>query len=121
MDTDRTAAEREKGRLAGIPEGVAIGIQSERARIGAILSHAEAEGREQLARTFAFDTDMTVDQVAALLKVAPKASARVLPLHGQRACETPYGLVIDTTAQDETAAHGWSKAVAEANQRVTGN
>lgn len=43
-----------------------------RQRIGAILTHAEAQGRSDLANHIAFSTDMSVDDAVAMLKVAPK-------------------------------------------------
>ncbi|MDC7784775.1 S49 family peptidase [Rhodoplanes sp. TEM] len=115
--TDQIAAAREEGRKAGVSEGIKVGIDTERARISAIIGHAEAEGREQLARTFAFDTDMTVDKVAALLKSAPKADAKPA-VPEQRASTSPLGLVAEAvTAPQEQAKSGWSKAVAAANKR----
>lgn len=49
-------------------------MQSERARIAAILNSPEANGREQLARTIAFETDMNAEAAAKLLAASPKAS-----------------------------------------------
>jgi signal peptide peptidase SppA len=42
-------------------------------RVSAIMDHDEAKGREDLARNFAFNTDMGVDQVVGLLKTSPKS------------------------------------------------
>ncbi|PPC77931.1 Clp protease ClpP [Pokkaliibacter plantistimulans] len=49
----------------------------ERTRIRGILSHAEAEGRADLANHLAYDTDMSVEQAAAMLTKA----ARETPAH----------------------------------------
>lgn len=46
-----------------------------KARIKGIMTHEEAKGREGLAEHLAYDTDNTVEQAAAILKVSPKAQA----------------------------------------------
>ncbi len=48
---------------------------TERARISSILTHAEASGRTALAQHLAFQSDMTVDAAAAILKASPEESA----------------------------------------------
>lgn len=48
---------------------------AERARMSGILGHAEAKGRETLARHLAENTDMTVEAAAAVLAAAPRAEA----------------------------------------------
>lgn len=55
-------------------EGVADGAKAATARISAILSHAEAGGREALARHIAFNTDLTPEAAASLLAASPKAT-----------------------------------------------
>ena len=47
----------------------------ERARISAILTHAEAEGRETLARTLALETQMSAEEAGRVLAATPKQSA----------------------------------------------
>jgi hypothetical protein len=47
----------------------------ERARIQAIVGHAEAEGRTALAHQLAFGTDLAPEAAAGLLTAAPKAEA----------------------------------------------
>jgi signal peptide peptidase SppA len=49
----------------------------EKARIGAIVNHAEAAGRQQLARTLAFDTDLNAEAAATILAAAAKEAAPV--------------------------------------------
>ena len=49
-------------------------IKAERARVGAILSHAEAKGREQLARTLALESDMDAEAAGRVMAAAPKAN-----------------------------------------------
>lgn len=51
-------------------------VAAERARVQAILGHAEAAGREELAKTLAFTTDMAPEAAAAILVAAPKAEAK---------------------------------------------
>lgn len=46
-----------------------------KARIKGIMTHEEAAGREGLAEHLAYNTDMSVEEAAAMLKVAPKAEA----------------------------------------------
>jgi signal peptide peptidase SppA len=60
-------------RVAARAEGVA----SERARIGAILGHANAQGRDSLAQHFAFKTEMPAEAaVEALAAAAPAVAAQ---------------------------------------------
>ena len=47
--------------------------QAERQRVGAIIGHPNAKGREAMANHLALNTDMSVDDAAALLAVAPVA------------------------------------------------
>lgn len=49
---------------------------AERARIHAILGNEAAAGREQLAQTLAFTTDMAPEAAAAILAAAPKAETK---------------------------------------------
>ncbi|WP_051949247.1 S49 family peptidase [Methylosinus sp. PW1] len=69
------ATARAEGRAEGRNEGLAAGASGERERIGAILGHANAKGRESLAQHFAFKTSMSPDAAAeALAAAAPAAS-----------------------------------------------
>lgn len=47
----------------------------ERARVSAIIGHAEAEGRTQLAQHLAMNTALTVEAAGEILKNSPKAAA----------------------------------------------
>lgn len=47
--------------------------QAERQRVGAIIGHPNAKGREAMANHLALNTDMSVEDAAALLAVAPVA------------------------------------------------
>lgn len=52
--------------------------QAERQRVGAIIGHPNAKGREAMATHLALNTDMSVDDAAALLAVAPVAHVEVV-------------------------------------------
>ena len=52
--------------------------QAERQRVGAIIGHPNAKGREAMANHLALNTDMSVDDAAALLAVAPVAHVEVV-------------------------------------------
>lgn len=52
--------------------------QAERQRVGAIIGHPNAKGREAMANHLALNTDMSVDDAAALLAVAPVARVEVV-------------------------------------------
>jgi signal peptide peptidase SppA len=86
-DAERAAqaAQVAEARAAGVTEGKAASAaeaatavtaaqDAERARISAILTHAEAEGRAKLANHLAFKTAHSVDDAVALLAAADKAA-----------------------------------------------
>lgn len=52
--------------------------QAERQRVGAIIGHLNAKGREAMATHLALNTEMSVDDAAALLAVAPVAHVEVV-------------------------------------------
>lgn len=55
-------------------DNAAEAVKADRARVSAILNHAEAAGREALARHLAFETDHDVEAAAKILAVAAKSS-----------------------------------------------
>jgi len=59
----------------GIQEGKEEGIKAENERIKSILSLAEAEGREALAKTLAFKKGMTAEDAKDILAASPLASS----------------------------------------------
>lgn len=67
-DIDAAAATARK-------DGETAGTNAAAARIRSILTHAEAEGREPLAKKLAFDTELTAEAAVALLSASPKAAA----------------------------------------------
>lgn len=61
-----------------VPDVAAVQSEArtaERARVKAIMTNAEADGRGDLASYLAFDTDMSAEQAGAMLSKAPKAHA----------------------------------------------
>ncbi|MDP3228509.1 MAG: S49 family peptidase [Acidovorax sp.] len=69
--TTAVAAARAEGHAAGVIEGTTKGATDERARIGAILTHANAAGREATAREFALSTNMDAETAGKLLATVP--------------------------------------------------
>lgn len=67
---DAATAISAEGHKAGLTEGVT----AERKRIAAILNAEASQGRDDLARHLAFDTDTTAEAAIALLDKAPKAA-----------------------------------------------
>lgn len=78
-DNDMAAADHAAAITAARADAAAAAVVAERARIKAIVEHAEAEGRDGLANHFAFDTDMTVEAAAAALAKSPKAAPAAAP------------------------------------------
>jgi capsid assembly protease len=63
-----------EGRV--VPAGALMpSVAADRQRIAAILNCEEAQGRENLARTLALETDHDVETVRRILKAAPAAQA----------------------------------------------
>src|SRR5690606_11622836 len=62
------------------------GAKTERERIGAILQHEHAAGRQQLAEHLAFKTTLGVEEAAAMLAASPKQVAEAVS--GQSPFET---------------------------------
>ncbi len=63
------------GHAAGKAEGLTVGAAQATARIKGVLDSDEAKGREDLARHFAFATELPAEAAVAALAVAPKAAA----------------------------------------------
>lgn len=60
-------------------ESATAALAESKARIKAILDTEEAQGREDQARYFAFETEMTAEQAVAALAKAPKAQPAQSP------------------------------------------
>lgn len=52
-----------------------LACKKERQRLRGILTHAEARARPLLARSVAFDSDLTMEQAIKLLAAAPKQAS----------------------------------------------
>lgn len=113
-DLDRARAE---GHTAGKAEGLKLGAEGERARIGAILDHAEAQGREALARHYAFKTDSALDAAVAAMKAAPKSAAKSEsdPL-ASLAAETNVTLGAAPVIPADNVRAAWGKSAARVNR-----
>lgn len=74
---DDIAAQLTQVRSAGEAEGIRQGSASERARIKSIITSDQANGREDLAHYFAFDTDLAADTVLSALSKSPAAKTRL--------------------------------------------
>lgn len=59
-------------RAEGEAAGRTAGATAERTRISAIVAAPEAKGREALAQTLAFKTDMTAEQAIEVMKGTPE-------------------------------------------------
>lgn len=76
---EQVQAARQEAHAAALAEGrseIAPAVAAERGRIKAIVTHAEAEGRGELAAHLAFETDMPAEQATALLGKSPKAAGQ---------------------------------------------
>ncbi|MBK7543241.1 MAG: S49 family peptidase [Candidatus Competibacteraceae bacterium] len=70
-----TQAQLDAARAEGQAAGVAEGRKAERARLAAVLSLPEAEGREAQARQIALTTELDPATCAAILASAPKVES----------------------------------------------
>jgi hypothetical protein len=108
----------EAARTEAHAAGVAAGKAEATARIAAILTSPEAEGREAQARVLALETEMSVADAAKVLAASSKASmsASIADRAAQEAelgAETPA----DQRNRAERSIAGWAKAVTNANAR----
>ncbi len=85
----------------GTAEAKAAGATGERARIAAILSLPECEGREKLAQQIAFETDMSSAAAQKLLNASPKAGATANPLAAAMASEQNPNVGVSGNAANE--------------------
>ncbi|MFG1226039.1 head maturation protease, ClpP-related [Xanthobacter wiegelii] len=59
---------------AAANDNAAEAVKADRTRVSAILNHAEADGRDALAKYLAFETDHDVEAAAKILALAAKSS-----------------------------------------------
>jgi hypothetical protein len=71
------SAQLAQARSAGETEGIKQGSASERGRIKSIITSDQANGREELAHYFAFDTDLAADTVLSALSKSPAAKTNL--------------------------------------------
>jgi ClpP class serine protease len=98
--------------------GVTAGKAEATARIAAILTSPEAEGREAQARVLALETEMSATDAAKVLTASPKASTSA-SIADRAAQETELGAETpaDHRNRAERSIAGWAKAVTNANAR----
>jgi signal peptide peptidase SppA len=98
--------------------GVTAGKAEATARIAAILTSPEAEGREAQARVLALETEMSATDAAKVLAASPKASTSA-SIADRAAQETELGAETpaDHRNRAERSIAGWAKAVTNANAR----
>lgn len=91
--------------------------KAERTRIGAILNHAEATGREDLAKHLAFDTALAPEAAIAMLGKAPKVAAAPSPTTVPQTppAATVAGLEVLTPPAPQNKTAGLDDAVARFN------
>ena len=100
--------------------GVIAGKDEATARIRAILTAPETEGREAQALVLALETEMAAVDASKVLAASPKAniSASIADRAAQEAelgAETPA----DHRNRSERNAAGWEKAITQANARFS--
>ncbi len=102
-------------------QGNQTDLSAERARVKGILQHAEAGGRSALAEHLAYDTDMSVEQAAAMLAKAPKEQAAGLDastaLDRLMANESQPNVTAGTGGNDEPSK---AQKIAASYARATG-
>jgi hypothetical protein len=110
------AVDRPDARSAALAaaknQGLAEGVAGERKRIAGILNHPSASGREWVAQTLAFKTEMSVEQAGAFLGEVPALSRS----SGANAIDTAaiYSARAGRTPLDTTDIYA-SRAAAPAN------
>jgi signal peptide peptidase SppA len=111
----------ETARMEAHAEGMKTGRAEATARIAAILTAPEAEGREAQARVLALETEMTPTDAAKVLAASPKAEPSPASIAERSALEAELGA--ETPAEQNTRAEhsaaGWSKAITQANARFS--
>lgn len=104
-----------------VADAKAAGAQEATARISAIMTCEEAQGRAALANHFAFKTTMSVDDAKASLAVAPKEAGAQggtsIPTPEQRVGNEPEMGAEEPQGQSASVDHGWGDVTAELNQR----
>lgn len=110
------ASARTEGHAAGRAEGETAGANTAMARVRAILTHEEAQGREALAQRLALESDMTAEAAVAVMQTTPKATAapKVPPVSDRAPAPIGAGGPNPKPAQDGAAA--WDSIYAKQNE-----
>ncbi|ATQ67811.1 MULTISPECIES: S49 family peptidase [Methylosinus] len=110
-------ADHEAALAAARTEAHAAGVQAERARIGAILGHENAKGRESLAQHFAFKTAMPADSAIEALAAAAPAAAAAAKTHrlDNLAPNPKVDADLEPISPAQAAAEGWESVVKQLN------
>ena len=100
--------------------GMAAGKAEATARIKAILTAPETDGREAQALVLALETEMTAADAAKVLAASPKANTSA-SIADRAAQETELGAETpaDQRNRSERNAAGWAKAITQANARFS--
>jgi signal peptide peptidase SppA len=112
------AAALEKAKAEAFEQG----RQAERERIGAILNHEAAAGREATAKVLALETDMDAEAAAKVLAASQKAETPAqakgdqFSQHMAKLGNPDVGADADTEQQTDNvvAMQGWGKAFSQA-------
>lgn len=125
MDISKLKADHPSVYKAVFDEGVASantdaaalkaeGGSVEKTRIGAILNHEAAKGREVQAKVLALDTDMTAEQAAKVLAASPVAQPQAqgdqFSAHMAKLGNPEVGADADDESTATSAAQGWNNA-----------
>jgi hypothetical protein len=98
-------------------EGRAAGAKAASTRIKSIITAPEAKGRESLAHSIAFDTELSHEQAMSMLKAAPEAP-KVSRLDGH--VPAPKVDASESGTQAETVSAGLGAAVQRLIAKKTG-
>lgn len=94
--------------------------QAERQRVGAIIGHPNAKGREAMATHLALNTEMSVDDAAALLAVAPVAHVEVVE-KTEEAAKPKNEKFVEAMNQDDHPNVGPDGKPAESAEKTQAN
>ena len=94
--------------------------QAERQRVGAIIGHPNAKGREAMATHLALNTEMSVDDAAALLAVAPVAHVEVVE-KTEEAAKPKNEKFVEAMNQDDHPNVGPDSKTTESAEKTQAN
>jgi signal peptide peptidase SppA len=108
---------RADAHAAGVTDGKAEAT----ARIKAILTAPETEGREAQALVLALETEMTAEDAVKVLAASPKVETGPASIADRAAQEAELGAetLANHRNRSERNAAGWAKAITQANARFS--